>query len=454
MRRRVITYGLCTLTIFSIVGSSVAGAQGPASAMASTSARGASADGSADRPAQPPPAAIERITFDEGITRALEKNYTVAQAAQAILNAEALLQQARVVYKPTAGASVTVTTLDKERGFDEFVTQPRTQGAYAGSVSYPVLSASRWAAATQARDQVEIARLSEADVRREIATATGQAYLAVIAAQRQVEVNQVAIENALAHVEYARARLEAGGGSKLNELRASQELESSRVLLESARLALFNAQEALGVLLVADKPIDAAAEPAFEVPTPPSDESWLSQRTDIQLFSASVTAADRVVNDSWKDWVPTATASWEPQWLHPSGLFVPSRTWQAVVAVDIPLFDGGERRSLKRQRQIARDTTQLQLDDLTVRVRSELRNAQESVASNERGVQNARLAAQHAAEVVRITDVAFRAGGLTNLELIDAQRAARDADTAAAQAEDRVRRARLDLLVARGLFPR
>lgn len=440
MRRRVI-HGLCTLFLLSIVGSRVAGAQAPAP--------------------QPPPASqppgtapIERVTFDEAITRALEKNYTLAQAAQVILNAEALLQQARVVYKPNAGASVTLTVLDKERGFDEFVTQPRTQGTFTGSVSYPILSAARWAAATQARDQVAIARLSEADVRREIATATGQAYLAVIAAQRQIEVDQVAIENAQAHVDYARARLEAGGGSKLNELRAAQELEIDRVRLEISRLALFNAQEALGVLLAADKPLDAGAEPAFEIPTRPTDDSWLSQRTDVQLFDATVTAADRVVRDSWKDWVPTASASWQPQWIHPAGLFAPSRTWQAVIGVDVPLFDGGERRSVKRQRQVARDTAQLQLDDLKLRVRSELRNAQAAVDITERAVSNARLARQHAADVVRITDIAFRAGGVTNLELIDAQRSARDTDTAVAVAEDRVRRARLDLLVAMGQFPK
>lgn len=409
------------------------------------------------QPATPPQASpidIERLSFDEAVTRAIDKNTNVAQAAQAILQAEALLQQARVVYKPTAGAAVSLTILDNERGFDEFVTQPRTQGTFAGSVSYPILSASRWAAATQARDQVELARLSAADIRRQIATATGQAFLSIINEQRQVVVNQVALENAQAHVDYARSRLEAGAGSKLNELRASQELATDSVLLEASRLALRRSQEALAVLLAADTPIDAVSEPAFEVPAAPGDESWLTERADVQLFSASVTAADRVVRDSWKDWVPTATAAWQPQWIHPAGLFAPSRTWQAVIGVDVPLFDGGERRAVKRQRQIARETLQLQLDDLRLRARSEMRTAQAAVESTERAVGNARLAAQHAADVVRITDVAFRAGATTNLEVIDAQRAARDADTAAAQAEDQVRRARLDLLVALGLFPK
>jgi outer membrane protein TolC len=44
-------------------------------------------------------------------------------------------------------------------------------------------------------------------------------------------------------------------------------------------------------------------------------------------------------------------------------------------------------------------------------------------------------------------------GATTNIEVIDAQRSAQDAETAATQAEDAVRRARLELLVALGRFP-
>lgn len=401
-----------------------------------------------------PPADIERMTFEEAVARAIERNTDVAQAAQAILRAEALLQQARVVRKPIIGASFDLTVLDAARGFQGNITQPQTQSLTAGSLSYPILAAAQWAAANQARDQVNVARLSAADVRRQIATATGQAYLSVIAEQRQVAVNLVAIENAKAHVDYATARLDAGAGSKLNELRASQELATDTVLLEASRLALRRAQEALGVLLTADMPIDAAAEPAFEVPPPPGDDAWMAIRTDTQLFSAALTAAERVVRDSWKDWIPTVSGAFRPQLLYPSGLFQPARTWQAVISADIPIFDGGLRRAARRLREVSRNTTQLQLDDVRLRARAELRTAQAAAEISERGVTSARLAAQNAADVVRITDVAFRAGATTNLEVIDAQRTAREADTAAAQAEDQVRRARLDLLVALGQFPR
>ena len=55
--------------------------------------------------------------------------------------------------------------------------------------------------------------------------------------------------------------------------------------------------------------------------------------------------------------------------------------------------------------------------------------------------------------ILMIATMAYKAGATTNLEVIDAARSARDADTAAAQAEDLSRQARLDLLVASGRFP-
>ena len=408
---------------------------------------------SASSAAAQPGGVIERVTFDEAVRRAVENNPNLAEAAQAILRADALLQQAKTVRLPTVSGTITSTTLDTERGLDDFVTQPRTQTLLGVGVSYPVLAAARWAERAQAEDQVQVARLGVSETRRQIALATAQTYLDVIAQQRQVEVNERARENATAHVEYAEALVKGGAGSRLNQLRASQELATDEVFLENSRLALIRAQEALGVLMAADGPVDAAGEPALEVAVVPGDQSWLTQRPDVQFFNSQVTAANRVFQDSWRDWVPTATASFEPQALVPSSVFSPSRSWRAFVFVDVPLFDGGNRRIAKLQREIAVDTARIQLTDVEIRARSEVRTAQAAVDSTQRGLERARLAAQYAAEVLKITDVAFRAGATTNLELIDAQRQARDADTSAAQAEDRVRQARLDLLVALGRFP-
>jgi outer membrane protein TolC len=403
--------------------------------------------------AQPAAPVMERVTLDEAVARAMAKSPTVAEAATAIVRAEGFLQQARAATRPTLNAGLSTTVLDRGLAFDGQVVQPRTQTLLSAEASMPVLAASRWAAATQARDQIDIARLSVTDVRKEIASATAQAYLAIIADQRQIEVNLRARETAQAHLEYAQKRLAGGAGTRLNELRAAQEVAVDDARLEITRLATRRAQEALGILMAADGPVDAAAEPAFDVPAVGEEPTWMAARPDLQLFAATERAAERTSRDSFKDYFPTVFASFDPQAVAPSGLFQPSRTWRLTFSASQSIFDGGQRKGLARVREAAAASTRFQLTSAQIQARSEVRMAQEGVRSTERALESIRLAAQQAQEVLSITNTAFQAGATTNLEVIDAQRSTRDAEAAAAIGEDAVRRARLELLIALGRFP-
>lgn len=400
--------------------------------------------------AQTPP--IEVVTFEQAIARAIASNLTVERASTAVLGAEALLAQARAAVKPTAGGSAVVTGLDDERGFGGNVVTPRTQLTLGGSVDVPVLAASAWAARLQAADQVTVANVTVTDIRRQVAVAAAQAYLAVITAKRQVEVNERARDTAKAQLDYATARREGGVGSRLNEVRAAQELAVDDELVERARLAVTLGQEGLGRLLVADGPVDTAGPPQLDAPADDGQAWWLA-RTDIKLFDARVDAQSRVVNDSWRDWVPNVTASFQPQYLTPAGLFQPSATWRALLSAAIPIYDGGQRAATAARRRA--DLALLRVDrrDAEVGAKSEARIARATIAAEQRALDWSRQAATHAAEVLRITDIAFRAGATTNIELVDAQRRARDAESSVALAEDRVRSARLALLIALGRFP-
>jgi outer membrane protein TolC len=64
-----------------------------------------------------------------------------------------------------------------------------------------------------------------------------------------------------------------------------------------------------------------------------------------------------------------------------------------------------------------------------------------------------RESAANALEALRITEIAYKAGATTNIEVVQAQQTARNSELAAALAEDRLRQARVDLLVALGQFP-
>jgi outer membrane protein TolC len=301
---------------------------------------------------------------------------------------------------------------------------------------------------------VEIARLSSAEVRRRVAVTAAQAFLAVVATRRQLEISVRNRDTARALAEYARVRLDAGQGSRLNHVRAAQELATSEGRVLASELAVAQAQEALGVAVFAEGPVgaegDASLDPAA---IPPVESDWLGRRPDVRLFTAEVAAAERVAGDTWKSWLPTATAAFAPRYVTPSGLFEPSNTWRAVVQLQIPIYDG-TLGATRRLRIAERESARLRLQAVTTQARSEVRFAQEAVARHEAIVETSRAAAQGAEEALRITEIAYRAGATTNVEVVQAQQTARNAETALTQAEDRLRQARLDLLVALGQFPR
>ena len=402
--------------------------------------------------AQPPMVVPEVVSFADAVQRAIAANPTVERAATVVMNAEALLAQARAAVRPTVDGSIVVTVLDGERGFSGNVVQPQTQTLFAGAAAVPVLAMAQWAARAQAEQRVGVAELGVDDVRRQVGVAAAEAYLAIFGAKRQVEVNEQARDNAQGQLDYARARREGGVGSRLNEVRAAQELAVVEELLEQSRLAVALGQEALGLITASDRPLDAVAEPPLDVPAV-EGASWLRDRTDIRLFDAQVDLAGRVVADSWKDWVPTVQASFEPQYLTPSGLFQPSGTWRALLGASVPIFDGGQRRAVKLGRQADLSLARVDLKEGELRARSGVRAARVSIDAEARALERAREAAAHAAEVLRITDIAFRAGATTTIEVVDAQRQSRDAETTVRRAEDRARLARLALLVALGRFP-
>jgi outer membrane protein TolC len=414
-----------------------------------------------------PPAPVERITFDEAIARAIKNNPSAAIAAAGILRAEALLVEARSGSRLQANGNIVTTTLNRGVQFDGQTVTPRNQVTAGLDVRMPLYAPARWARTAQAGDARRVAEIGAEDVRRQTALATADAYLTVIAQRRAVEANLVAHDTARAHFDLARELQERGAGSRLNELRAQQELSLDEGLVESARLALYRAQEALGVLVVADGPVDAAEEPLLAIPPDvvplvvnSSPDSPGAQgvnpflaRTDLRLFAAEQQAAERAFRDASKDRYPFLEAVFQPSSTYPAQFFLPQNSWRLLMQLSVPLFDSGQRQGVKLERQAAVAVSRASFTRALTTARSEVRAAREAVASADRGLAAARAAADQARQVVTIVNVSFRAGAATNIEVIDAERRARDADMAAAVAEDTLRRARLELLTAVGRFP-
>ena len=192
---------------------------------------------------------LETVTFEEAIQRAVKNHPTVQQAAAGILRAESILQQVRARSLPSVDAAFSTNVIDPVTQFSGTQHQSRARRrSRPPAVSVPLLTPVRVGGAQPGGRRRPSSLLRAADeARRAVAVAAGEAYLAIITQRRVLELNERARDNANAHYVYANQRYEGGIGSRLNALRAQQEVSGDEARVEDARLAIRRAQEALGV---------------------------------------------------------------------------------------------------------------------------------------------------------------------------------------------------------------
>jgi outer membrane protein TolC len=380
-------------------------------------------------------------------------NALVAQ--QELRRAQGLLEQARAGSLPTLAAAGTLTRLDGDRRSSSGqLFAAKDQQAANVTLTVPLFAPSRWYQWSHGSDQVEVARASDADVRRQVTLFAARAYLSVVAQKRVIDVTARSVAASRAHFEFSHARREGGVGNALDEARADQQLATAEAQLENAFTGLARAQEALGIALGADEPLDVQAEPELRAP---GEAGALKDaedlRQDVKAARERARAADRVARDSWADWLPTLLGTAQPFYQHPASLTTPETGWQAQLVLSFPIFEGFLRTGQRKERDALSEEAAAQLDGLLRQARSDVRLSFEALRHAEQALLAARRAGERANLTLQLATTSYRAGATTNIDVVDAEQRARDADTAAVQAEDAVRQSRLDLLAATGHFP-
>jgi len=406
-------------------------------------------------------AAHEKITLTEAVHRALLRNPNAQVATLEIDRADALLQETRSGSLPYLTANGTYTGLDNDRNTTSLapdgtlVTKTlvhRNQLSANLTLTIPLLAPSRWVQWSQAKANLKTAEAGNQDVSRTVALAVARAYLAVVAQKRVVEINARALATDRAHYDYAHTRLVGGVGNRVDDVRAAQQVASDEAQLATSYTGRARAREALAVLIGEAQPVDVYDDVAL-AGTSTDPEAAIAQRKDVAAAKARLRVAEKVKSESWADYTPSLNGQFIPFYQNPSSFTTPETGWQALVVLSFPLVEGGLRRGQSQERAALVAEARSQYEALLRQTRSDIRVAVEEIRRADQAMKSAANAAKLAREALGLADLAYRAGATTNLEVVDAERRARDADTAAVIAEDNARQARLDLLAAAGQFP-
>jgi len=366
--------------------------------------------------------------LDEVVAIALDQNRSLRASAAAV-------ERVRAQYRVTAANRL------PEIGLGASATRQRTAGSGAttaygvnlGLASYEIdlfdrLGSLEGAALSRFLAEQETQRSARLSLAAEVATA----WLNLAAAQQRLMLNEALRDSQRRSHELAERQYALGAASGLERARARAAFESARGDAAESVSAVTQARLQLELLAgqpLPDRLLPAAQDerPAVALPAVPGglQAEVLLQRPDLRAAEERLRAASFDVGAARAARFPrlTLTASGGTRSPDLDGLFKSgSGVWSIVPQIDLPLFDGGQRRA---QVAVSEASRQEALAGYESALQSAFRDVADALAVRDQLDErlDAQQAQVEAAErSLQLAERSYRLGGSSQLELLDAQR--------------------------------
>ena len=433
-----------------------------ASAVAQTVTRGEEAD---------------TLTADAAVQRALEENPTILAARQQRTAASSSIRQARADWFPVVqgearyrrlsdNVDYTVDFPGAPSGGSQPVTfAPAILNRYSAraSVEQPVFTGFRVANQIEAaQSQTKAARAQVESTKNEVAFATRRAYWRLYEAKARAEAATDALRQIERRLTDVRNQREAGMATDTDVLRVQARRDRVRIEKIQARNAVQSARHTLNEEL--GRPLDAPVvlSDTVTVDSVAHDPGRLvrratDRRPDLRALRQTVEARAAEVDVAQSGWFPQVALTGSYLYARPNEQLFPPEdrfqgTWDVGVSLSWRLSTGGGTDAATDRAQARRLQARYELQDRRQAVRVEVRTQVQNMEQARRAVIAAETSVQSARAAYRAVQSRADAGMAVVSDLLDAERALREARArlAAAQADYALAQAALDRAVGRG----
>ena len=362
------------------------------------------------------------------VERAGAANTDIQAAAARLTEARALLRSADAQRLPQLGASAGV---GRQAGaqFSGGAT-PATLGTAGLNLSYEVdlsgrLSQASAAALQDAQARAALLQSTQLMVQADVA----QTYLQLRAAQTERALVAQSVEIYRDSLRLTTRRFQAGDAAELDVARMQTEVsatEAEVLALDRQQALLLHALALLtgdiaGQLTLAQAPAQARL-PQIPAGVP---ATVLARRPDVAAAQATVQAALARVGVAQAAWFPQIALTAQGGYASPELgdlLRWSARSWGVNALLSLPIFDGGQRAA---QEEGAKARLEAAVAAQRGQVLTALRDVEDQLSALRLlGEQSAVLeqAVQSAERASHLSDVRYRNGYVSQLELLDARR--------------------------------
>lgn len=314
--------------------------------------------------------------------------------------------------------------------------------------AYPGLTAARQAFAAQEAGIV----VTEAQLLSGVATA----FYACAGAEEVVGALKNGLQVAGQTLDNARARFAAGVSTRVDVTRAEIVVVRAEQAMRSADDGVAAAYRGLATLIQLREPfrvVVGEAPPAMVEAPDALVDNGLRLRPEFRLIDHQLAAADATVLSSKLRWLPALSGFGLFRAFNAAGFT--GQNWAVALGLQLDwlLYDGGVRDAQRHQFQSLVMETQLRREQLRDQVQDEIVNGRRALETRRKAVESARREVALAGETLKLARVQRDAGTVTQLDLLQAQDALVNAEVNVARARFDLALSDLQLRRAVGTFP-
>jgi outer membrane protein TolC len=322
-------------------------------------------------------------------------------------------------------------------------------GTLSATLTQSVVDLSAWRGLSSARASELGATANLQDVRRRLTLGLAQTLVATVAAERAAEINRVSLRRALERSALTQRSFELGAGNQLDVVRVNQDVAVARGALVAGDEQLRQAREALGFALGFGQAI--GVDPGFNLQglvdstrKECSALEGLDSRPDLVAAKAQVESAKESKRQAAAGYLPTLGVSSTLYGLTTEPGFGRFATWNVAAVLSVPLWEGGSRAGLVRERAGVETQAAAALESARRDVELEVAQARRGVDVAEALVKTAIESRDLAERTDQLTRRAFEVGRGSSLELVQSAAALRQAELTLVLREFELVQARLD----------
>ena len=407
-----------------------------------------------------PPGDGPPLQLAEALEQTRAKSPDLAVALERVVQARNNVQRAWATLKPTLTATGSETLNSVAPLVPPAYRTTGSRFAEAGSLNFAwnLFNLRAFPALATASQQIDVARFTETQQRRELLLSVAATYYSGLALRELAAVARRQAQATHDHALEAQARYQAGLVQLTAALRARIDFLRADSEVRRARFNYAGAKSQLAALL--DR-----RDTAFELVEParaPEEirgafqeliGKALLERPEMAAARANEEIAARLKTDAWEQFLPTLALTANARYNDPATSYTGDKgTWAVALAVTLPLYDGGFRYVALKDADSQIREAKAQTRGQAARIEDELRRAQLDLDSARALRDEAEQSLLVARENERLIRAQFAAGTAAQVEVSDAESALFQAESNALQQRLSVQLGALRVAKAVGAF--